>query len=95
MRITHQRVYIRVEYSGYKTGSEETAKEKPKVKDIIGWTGTSGNKSKGKGKVCPRTGHEGQEGESSQRSTFSLTSGLNGVDGRHNARTPLTPGMTR
>ena len=40
MRITHQRDYKLVKYSGYKTESEETAKEKPNVKDIIKWTGT-------------------------------------------------------
>ena len=34
--------------------------------------------SKGKGKVRPRTGHEGPEGEQSNRSTLSLTSALDG-----------------
>lgn len=39
MRITHQRDYIRVQYSGYKTSSEEEAKEN-NVKDVVKWKGT-------------------------------------------------------
>jgi hypothetical protein len=34
--------------------------------------------SKGKGKVHPRTGHEGPEGEQEYSSTPSLTSALDG-----------------
>jgi len=40
-------------------------------------------KIKGKGKVHPRTGHEGPEGEEERhRFTLSLTSSLDGVDGQ-------------
>jgi len=37
-------------------------------------------KGKGKGKVHPRTGHEGPEGEYRYSSTLSLTSALDGVN---------------
>jgi len=38
-----------------------------------------------KGKVHPRTGHEGPEGEQRYSSTLSLTSGLDGVGGQRRA----------
>ena len=45
----------------------------------------------GKGKVHPRTGHEGPEGEYMYSSTPSLTSTLDGVAGQHHAPAALTP----
>jgi hypothetical protein len=48
---------------------------------------------KGKGKVHPRTDHEGPEGEYS--TTLSLTSTLDGVGGQHHAPAALTQGRTR
>jgi len=40
-------------------------------------------KIKGKGKVHPRTGHEGSEGEEERhRFTLTLTSTLDGLDGQ-------------
>ena len=47
-------------------------------------------KGKEKGKVQPRTGHEGQEGEKRYSSTLSLTWALDGVGGQRHAR--FTPG---
>jgi hypothetical protein len=49
----------------------------------------------GKGKVHPRTGHEGLEEEWRYSSTLSLTSALDGVGGQHHAPAALPPGMTR
>jgi len=43
------------------------------------WTGSG--KGKGRGKVHPRTGHEGPEGEGTYSSTLSLTSALDWVGG--------------
>jgi hypothetical protein len=48
-----------------------------------------------KNKAYPKTDQEGSEGEQRYSSTLYLTSGLDGVDGRHNAPTILTPGKTR
>ena len=48
----------------------------------------------GKGKVHPRTGHEGTEGEMTYSSTFSLTSALDGVRCQHHAPAALPPGNT-
>jgi hypothetical protein len=48
---------------------------------------------KGKGKIHPRTGHEGPEGEYS--SALCLTSALDGVGGQRHAHASLPPGMTR
>jgi hypothetical protein len=50
---------------------------------------------KGKGKVHPRTGHEGPEGEHRYSSTLSLTSALDGVVGQRHAPAALPPGKTR
>jgi hypothetical protein len=50
---------------------------------------------KGKDKVHPRAGHEGQEWEQRYSSTLSLTSALEGVGGQRNAPAVLTPGKTR
>jgi hypothetical protein len=46
----------------------------------------------GKGKVHPRTGHEGPEGEQRCTSTLSLTSALDGVGGQRHAPAALHPG---
>jgi hypothetical protein len=46
---------------------------------------------KGKGKVHPRTGHEGPEGEQMYSSTLSLTSALDGVGGQRHAPAALSP----
>ena len=51
--------------------------------------------SKGKGKIHPRTDHEGPEGEYRYNSTLSLTSALDGVAGQRHAPAALPPGMTR
>jgi len=50
--------------------------------------------SKGKGKIHPRTDHEGPEGEYRYNSTLSLTSALDGVAGQRHAPAALPPGMT-
>jgi len=50
---------------------------------------------KGKGKVHPRTGHEGPEGEERYSSNLSLTSALDGVGGQRHAPAALPPGKTR
>jgi len=47
--------------------------------------------SKGKGKVQPRTGHEGPEGEQRYSSSLSLTSGVDGVGGQSHAPAALKP----
>jgi len=48
----------------------------------------------GKGKVHPRTDHEGPEGEKRYSFTFSLTSALDGVvGGQRHAPAVLPPGM--
>ena len=44
-----------------------------------------------KGKVPPRTGHEGPEGEQVYSCILSSTSALEGVGGQHHAPTALTP----
>jgi len=46
----------------------------------------------GKGKVHPRTGHEGLLGEYRYTSTYSLTSALDGVGGQRNPPGRFTPG---
>ena len=46
----------------------------------------------GKGKVPPRTGHEGSEGEQRYSCTLSLTSALDGVGGQRHAPAALPPG---
>ena len=48
--------------------------------------------SKGKGKVRPRTGHEGPEGEQMYSSTPPPSSTLDGVDGQRHAPAALPPG---
>ena len=48
-------------------------------------------RGKGKGKVYSRTGHEGPEGEYRYSSTPSLTSALDGVDGKRHTPTALPP----
>jgi len=48
-----------------------------------------------KGKVHPRTGHEGPEEEQRYSSTLPLTSALDGVGGQRHAPTALPPGKTR
>ena len=50
------------------------------------------SKGKGKGKVHPRTGHEGPEGEYRYSSTLSLTSALDGVGGQSHGPVALSPG---
>ena len=45
-----------------------------------------------KGKVHPRTGHEGPEGEEVYSSTLSLISALDGVSGQSHAPAALTTG---
>jgi len=47
---------------------------------------------KGKGKVHPRTGHEGPNGEWMYSSTPSLTSALDVVDGQRHAPAAVPPG---
>ena len=47
---------------------------------------------KGKGKLHPRTSHEGPEGEYRYGSTLSLTSALEGVGGQRNSPAALPPG---
>ena len=49
-------------------------------------------KDKGKGKVHPITGHEGQEGKQRYSSTLSLTSALGGVGGQIHVPAALPPG---
>jgi len=53
------------------------------------------SKGKRKGKVHPRTGHEGPEGEYRYSSTLSLTSTLDGVGGQRHDPAALPPGKTR
>ena len=50
---------------------------------------------KGKGKVRPRTGHEGPEWEQMYSSTLPSTSALDGVGGKRHAPAALSPGKTR
>ena len=52
---------------------------------ISGFTVTN----KGKVKVLPRTGHEGQEGEQMYSSTLPSTSALDGVGVQHHAPAAL------
>ena len=52
-------------------------------------------KRKGKGKVQPRTGHEGPEGEWRYGYTLSLTSALDGMGGQRHAPATLPPEKTR
>ena len=47
---------------------------------------------KGKGKVHPRTGHEGPQGEQMYSSTLSSTSALDGVGGQRHVPAALPPG---
>jgi hypothetical protein len=56
---------------------------------------TAVSNGKGKGKVHPRTGHEGPEGEWRYSSTLCLTSVLDGVGGQHHAPAALPAGKTR
>ena len=46
-------------------------------------------KGKDKGRVHPRTGHEGPGGSKRYSSTLSLTSALDGVDGQRHAPAAL------
>ena len=48
-----------------------------------------------KGKIHPRTGHEGPEGEQRYRCTPSLTSALDGLVGHRRTPAALTPRKTR
>jgi hypothetical protein len=48
----------------------------------------------GKGKVHPRTGHEGPEGEQMYRSTPPSTLALMGVGGQRHAPAVLPPGKS-
>jgi hypothetical protein len=50
---------------------------------------------KGKGKVHPRTGHEGPEWVLRYRPTLSLTSVLDGMGGQRHTPAALPPGKTR
>ena len=50
---------------------------------------------KGKGKVHPKTGHEGQEGEWRCSCTLSLTSALDGVGSQRHTLAPLAPRKAR
>jgi hypothetical protein len=50
-----------------------------------------GLRSQCKGKIHPRTGHEGPEGEKRYNSTLSLTSALDGAFGRRHAPAALPP----
>ena len=52
-------------------------------------------KGKGKGKVQPRTGHEGPEGEQMYSSTLPWNSALDGMGGQRHAPAALPPGKTR
>ena len=49
----------------------------------------------GKGKICPRTGHEGREGEYMYSFTLSLTWALDEVGGQRHDLAALPPGKTR
>jgi hypothetical protein len=49
-------------------------------------------KGKGRGKGCPRRGHDGPEGEQSYRPTLSLTSALDGVGWSTPSPGRITPG---
>ena len=49
-------------------------------------------KGKGKGKVHPRTDHEGPEGEQRHSSTLSLTLTLDGLGGQRHVPAALPPG---
>jgi hypothetical protein len=53
------------------------------------------NDCKGKGKIRPRTIHEGPEAENRYRSTLSLTSTLDGEGGHRYTPAALPPGKTR
>jgi hypothetical protein len=50
---------------------------------------------KGKGKVHPKTGHEGPERKQRYNSTLPLTSTLDGVGTQRHASAALSPGKTR
>ena len=50
---------------------------------------------KGKGKVHPRTRHEGSEGEWRYKFTLSLASALDGMGGQNHASAALPPRKTR
>ena len=52
-------------------------------------------RGKCKGKILPRTGHEGPEGEQMYSFTLSLTSALDGVGGQSQAPAALPPGKSR
>ena len=52
-------------------------------------------KTKGKGKVHPRTGHEGPEREQMYSSTLPSTSALDGVGGQRHDPAALSPGKER
>ena len=49
----------------------------------------------GRGKVQPRTSHEGSEVEKRYRSTLSLTSALDGLGGQHHSPAALPPEKPR
>jgi len=48
-----------------------------------------------KGKICPKTGHEGPEGACMYSSILSLISAQDGLGGQRHASATLPPGKTR
>ena len=54
-----------------------------------------GSHGKGKGKIHPKTSHEGPEGEYVHSPTLSLTLALVGVGGQRQAPAALLSGKTR
>ena len=56
--------------------------------------GTPPNNGKRKGKIHPRTGHEGPKLESMYSFTLSFTLALDGVGGQRHAPAALPPGET-
>jgi hypothetical protein len=59
------------------------------------WVKYSKVKEKVKGKINPRTGHEGPEGEYRYSPTLSLTSALDRGGGKRHTPAALPPGKTR
>jgi hypothetical protein len=79
-------------------GNDTTSSWMSPVTQSLKWGSALGlinYKIKVKGKVHPRTGHEGQSGEYRYSSTLSLTSGLDGVDDQRHFPAVLPPGKTR
>ena len=65
------------------------------MKQCFRWQCCLTFKGEGKGKVLPRTGHEGPEGEQMYSSTLLSTSALDGVGGQRHAPAALPLGKTR